>query len=383
MMQQTPKLLIYPKGADYKHIQDDRSYYVYYPQQVSLSTSRECTPATLSGNIPDVGGLFPEMGSRVQFLAEDGVCVFVGFLFKADVDRWGNVSFTAYDQLRYLRGDYSNYCTGWEPSEVVKDVLKKYGMYSDTKHGVIESTNVKLMKQIFHAEAGLDVISKMVDFAEVMSARNRVAMNNALSGGGEIWVLFNAPYEGVCFMRAENVYDLIMKRHNQTNTIIGENNLATEFNLSVSIEDLFNSVYVYRQADDYGGIVGVVAEDENSIDKFGPLHYFEQVSDPTTANTEQMKNRATLLLAMKNHVSRGFTVSALGVAGIRAGMFINISFPSYEKILGQVSKTQRAFISDCSHSWEDGLHTMELTLQVATFELPPNEQATGYSYYTK
>lgn len=362
-----PRLLIYPKGADYKTSQEMKDYYVYYPQQITLSTTRECTPSSLTGNIPDVGGLFPEMGSRVMFMAEDGACVFSGNLFKSEVDRWGNVSFTAYDRLRYLRGDYTGNCYGWTVSNVVKDVLNTYAMPC-----YVEDVNIKVLKEIFKAQAGLDVISRMIDFAEVQSAKIKEAMKEADKGNGDIFVFFDDPYKGICFMKAENVFDLVMQKHENKDVLIGENNLATEFTLSVSIDDLFNSVKIYRQADDYGGYIATLCEDEESIDKFGPLRYYEQVDDPNTANKQQVELRAKLLLAMKNHVMRGFRMTALGVPGIRAGMFINISFPSYEKILGTISKTQRAFVSECSHTWENDTHTMDLTLNVATFELPPN-----------
>lgn len=361
-----PKLLIYPKGADYKNSQDQREYYVFYPSSVQLNTSRETQASTLTGDIPDVGVLFPEMGSRVQFIAEDGVCVFSGNLFKADCDRYGKISFTAYDMLRYLRGDYSGNVSYWEVSKVVESVLKRYAI----PIGRIDSTNVKLYRHLIKAKCCLDVISEMIDFAEAQSVRSKEAMTAIANGAGDIFVLIHDPYEGVCFVRAGDVYDLVMKPHNQTSTLIGENCLATDFNLSVSIDELFNSVTVYRPGDDYAALTPAVAEDEESINKYGVLRYFEETSDPGSASREMLQRRADLILAWKNKVQRDFSVSAIGVPGIRAGMFINISFTSYEHLLGKLSRTQRAFVSECSHTWENGTHTMDLKLRVATNELP-------------
>lgn len=361
-----PTLLIYPSGAAYRSSQSQKDFYLYHPSNIQLSTSRECQASTLSGTIPDVGNLFPKMGSRVQLLAEDGVCVFSGNIFKADVNRDGEVSFTAYDQLRYLRGEYSGNASFREISTIITDMLDLYSI----PKGKIETTDVKTRRYYIKCAACLDEMTKLIEFAEVNSARTREAMASISGGGGTIFVLFHDPYEGVCFMRAENVYQMVMKRHKQSETTIGEGCLATDFSLSVSIDDMFNQIVLYRSSDEYNYRLAASATNSKSVDAFGPLRYFESVDDAACRTKQTLQQRADLMLKWKNHIARSFSVSAIGVPGIRAGMFINVSFPSYERILGPLSRTQRAFVSDCTHTWESGTHTMDLTLNVATAELP-------------
>ena len=354
-------LLIYPRGADYKYNQDQRDYYVYHPQSVSLSTSRECQASTLTGSIPHVAELFPEMGSRVQFIAEDGQCVFVGNLFKTDVDRWGTVSFTAYDYLRYLRGDISGRFSGWEVSSVVKHILDYYAL----PVGRIDTSGVKLWRKLVKAECCLDVIQSMLEYAEVQSVRTKAAMSAISAGGGEIWVFFHDPKTGLCFMRADDMYPYVMS----SETLIGEQSLATDMSYSLSIDDdTFNSIKLFRPGDEYGGTNGVVVEDENTINQWGPLRYFEQVSDAACANKAQLEQKARLMLAWKNRPTRRLNVNAIGVPGLRAGMFINVSFPSYERILGKTARTQRMIISECTHTWESDVHTMDLSFQTLAQE---------------
>lgn len=370
-----PKLLIMPNGANYSAADKTGEHYVYYPSQVQLTTSRECQASSLTGSIPDVGHLFPRMGSRVQFLAEDGVCVFSGNIFKADVNRDGEVSFTAYDQLRYLRGEYSGNASFKEISDIITAMLDLYAI----PKGTIEKTGVKTRRYYIKCAACLDEATKLIEFAEVNSTRTREAMASVTGGGGTIWVLFHDPYEGVCFMKAENVYDLVMSRHKRESVLIGECSMATDFSLSVSIDDLFNQIVLYRTSDEFNYRLSASATNAKSVDAFGPLRYFESVDDAACRSQKMLQERADLMLKWKNHIARSFTVSAIGIPGIRAGMFINVAFPSYERILGPLSRTQRAFVSECSHTWESGTHTMDLTLNVATAELPEEgmEKETG------
>ena len=80
---------------------------VYFTSSLTLSTEARVSAAQLTGEIPDCGGMLPEPGSMVILEATDekGIFkrVFVGFLFTYSINRYGVVSFTAFDAMRYLQ----------------------------------------------------------------------------------------------------------------------------------------------------------------------------------------------------------------------------------------------------------------------------------------
>ena len=75
-------------------------------KKAEISTNRMDSPGKMTfEGVEDSGIALPE-GSAVTF-TDDGVVVFKGYVFTAKRDRYGNVSYTAYDQLRYLKAKQS------------------------------------------------------------------------------------------------------------------------------------------------------------------------------------------------------------------------------------------------------------------------------------
>ena len=102
--------------------------YWYASSSLSLRTERTCTPATLSGEIPDVQDHVPRMGAQVR-LKVDGILMFYGRIFSTTIDRWGVLSFTAYDNLRYLKNTFSNYYEwNYDPKQIITDIAKAYNL---------------------------------------------------------------------------------------------------------------------------------------------------------------------------------------------------------------------------------------------------------------
>ena len=76
----------------------------------------------------------------------------------------------------------------------------------------------------------------------------------------------------------------------------------------------------------------------------------------------QMADRAKKMLEMKNRETKRMSITALGVVGLRAGMMINIHFPS---VPDEISKRQMVILDSVEHSFQDSDHTMQL--EVRTF----------------
>lgn len=306
----------------------DEGIYWYAPSELSLRTERTCTPATLSGTIPDVKDHVPRMGAQVR-LKVDGILMFYGRIFATTIDRWGVLSFTAYDNLRYLKNTFSNYYPrNYNPKQVINDIAQSYGF----KIGKIADVPNIGQQLMIDNESCFDVISKLVDIACVMTKKILVFYDNF----GEMTLSY--------------ADDMI------ADVYIGDDALATEYTLSTDIDnDTYNQVAFYRESSSAGGRAYTEAQDQTNTNAWGVLRLIESVDD--VLSTAQMQDRANKTLEMKNRPFKTMNISALGVPGLRAGMMITIHFPSLDDV---VSKRQIVILDAVEHHFEDSVHTMEL-----------------------
>lgn len=302
--------------------------YWYAPSSLSLRTERTCTPATLSGEIPDVQDHVPRMGAQVR-LKVDGILMFYGRIFSTTIDRWGVLSFTAYDNLRYLKNSFSNYYEwNYDPKQIITDIAKAYNL----KLGKIADIPNVGQRLLIDNESCFDVISRIVDTACVMTKKILVFYDNF----GELTLSY----------ADEMISDVY----------IGDDALATEYTLSTDIDnDTYNQIALYRESSSTGGRAYVTAQSEANTNAWGVLRLTESVDE--LLNNAQMQDRADKMLEMKNRPFKTMNISALGVPGLRAGMMITIHFPSLDDA---VSKRQMVILDAVEHRFEDCVHTMDL-----------------------
>ena len=318
----------------------------YHPSTLTLKTERTCSPAVLSGEIPDVSKRKPQMGATVR-LRVDGITVFIGRIFSTNINRWGVMSFTAYDIMRYLKNTYSYYYPrGYSPKTVIEDIANHYGL----KLGKIADMPNIGQKLMVDNESCFDVISKVVDTATVLMQKILV---------------FYANNDKLCLSYADEMINDVVAENEYLSplnqTVVGDNALATEYELSTSIdEDTYNQVFLFRESNGAGSRTYKSAQDEINVNKWGVLRLTESVED--FMNNEQMQDKADKLLEMKNRPFKTMRITALGVVGLRAGMMITIHFPSLDD---DVSKRQQVVIDSIEHKFEDGVHTMDM--EVRTF----------------
>lgn len=312
--------------------------YRHHPSQVTLHTERAGAAAVLRGEIPDVSGNIPQMGATVR-LRVDGVSIFYGRLFSTEINRWGVLSFVAYDSLRYLKNNYSNYY-GYNYS--IQQVIRDIARVNDLKVGKLaEVPEVGQLLKIDN-ESGFDAISRIVDTAIVLNQRILVFWDNL----GELTLSW----------ADEMASDII----------IGDDSLATDYTLSTSIDDdTYNIVEYYHESSAAGGRDYRFAEDNANKSKWGILRMTESVDDILSA--AQMQDRANKMLEMKNRPSKKMSITALGVVGLRAGMMINIHFPS---LPDEVSKRQMVLLESVEHTFEESTHTMQLEVRTFWRDVP-------------
>ena len=306
----------------------------HYPTTLTLKTERAGSPATLTGEIVvDTAGHVPQMGATVR-LKVDGVMIFYGHVFQTNLDKYGVMSFTAYDMLRYLKNTFSAYYPrGYKVTDVITDIAIAFNLAV----GKLVQPPTQGYALMIDNECAFDVISKLVDIGTILTGRILVFYCNGM--------------------------DLTLSYADEmiADVLVGDDSLATEYTLTTSIdEDTYNQIFLYRESESAGGRHPATASDENTTRKWGVLRLTEAVDD--VMSNEQLNDRALKMLEMKNRELKAMSITALGIVGLRAGMMINIHFPSLHDT---ISKKQTVILDSVTHNFEDMVHTM--TLEVHTF----------------
>ena len=347
---------------------DEESALVYRTSTVSLSTEARVSAAQLTAEIPVVNDAMPRPGSMVILEATDeqGVFkrVFVGFIFSYSVTRFGVVSITAFDSIRYLQNPATGKWIGKQGkdvSEIVRDVVRSCGLEQMAKEMDAEYVGVKPIRLIKIAENGINIIDEMLEWAQLKATANE---NGVTTKGGKAYAA-TKPAERWVFI--DNCGKLLLCTANQLAQkvlgvteppIIGTGCAVTDMNVNVSIDECANAVWLLR-ATSYG-MSGWEARDPDRIAQWGPLTYYEKIDNAYCRNNDQMKLRAAIELCTRDVEKRSVDITTLGITGLRAGMMVRLNIPWLEGYFGEVSKSKLVYLDSVSHSWEEGTHTMQL-----------------------
>ncbi len=121
---------------------------------------------------------------------------------------------------------------------------------------------------------------------------------------------------------------------------------------SESIADMKNSILI-SSGDEKSSRVIAEAKDESSIAKFGLLQEVESVDDKDLG---QAKNIAKNKLKELNKIGGDIPVSLLGDDQVRSGRILEVDNDMF-KLKGQY------LVKDCTHTYHNRIHTMDLTLE--------------------
>ena len=350
---------------------DETKARIYRTSTISLSTEARVSAAQLTAEIPVSDGMVPRPGSMVILEAtnDDGefIRVFVGFVFSYSINRWGVISLTAYDAIRYLQNPASGKWVGKngvDISEIVRSVVKTCGLEKMAKEMQAEMIGVKPIRLIKIAEPGINIIDEMLEWAQLKATADE---NNVTTLGGKDFAATKAAER---WMFIDNCGVLLLCTANQLTykvlgleepPIIGTGTAITDFDMSVSIDESANRVWLLRAAG--GGQKGWEAKDKDRISQWGPITYYEKIDNAFCRNDQQMRLRAAIELCSRDIEKRTINITSLGLTGLRAGMLVRINIPWLEEYFGEVSKSKLVFLDSVTHNWEEGLHTMSLSAE--------------------
>lgn len=291
----------------------------------SWSTERAGSPGKFTFTIEKSGDLSFHEGDVVRF-SVDGELQFYGWTFTKDKDRWGEISVTCYDRLRYLKANASYTFYDQSAGDIIRQIA---GDLQIDVHE-IEDTGYKLPSLVEEDQSCLDIID--------------TAIQQTLLNTGEIYVMYDDGI-GLCLKEAGNMKSKYM---------VGTKSLLTEYQYKTDIDkQTYNSIKLARPNEETGRTDVFIAQDSSTQSRWGTLQLYQSLDGDI--NDAQAIEQAQVMLNYYNRKMRTLSVTALGIPGLRAGQMLLMKVPD----LGDISLDQYVLLEKVTHTWTNDSHTMD------------------------
>lgn len=299
--------------------------------EVTYTTERTGSPGKLTFTMIKAGTVSFLEGDIVR-LSVDGQLVFYGWVFTKSKDRWGMIDVTCYDRLRYLKANASYAFYNQTADQIIAQVAADLQLTTSA----LASTGYAIPSLIETDQSCMDILQSVLE--------------TTLLNTGTIYVLYDDG-NGLALSRPEDMQYPVM---------IGDKSLLLDYTYKTDIDSqTYNSVKLARPNEETGRADVVVVEDSANIEQWGLLQLYQQVDG--TLNTAQMTAQGQATLAYYNRRLRTLKVSSLGIPGVRAGGMIRMKVQG----LGDINLDQWVLLEKVTHTWTNGVHTMEFeTLEI-------------------
>lgn len=296
---------------------------------VELTTTRFDSPAKLTFTVLEKSGISIPEGSSVE-LAVDGLKMFKGYVFTASQNRDGEVEYTAYDQLRYLKANASYVFEAMTLSQIIQQIAADF----DLTCGTLVDTSYAFPCLIKENTSCLDIIFD--------------ALAETIYMTGKIYVFYDNA-GALTLVEAKDMY---------SSTLIGDKSLATDFTYKRDIDsETYNRIKLVRPNSETGRADTYIAEDTETQAKWGLLQYYDQVDE--NMNAAQIEQMCMQYLQYYNRVVQSLTIDALGVPGLRAGMIVPVRISAVDSL----SVSRLMLTEKVTHKFDGDDHTMSIEVK--------------------
>lgn len=303
--------------------------YADVASKIELTTQRFDNPASLSFTCLEDSGIAISEGSSVE-LSVSGKKLFKGYVFTAERNREGEVSYTARDQLRYLKSNASHLFQNMTLPQIIQQVVKNFGL----KVGEMEEPGYVFPYLDKENETCMDIIFDAVSQAIVQTGK----IYNFYDDCGKLTL-----------KEAKNMY---------IQTMIGDKSLVTDYTYKRDIDsDTYNRVKLVRKNEKSGRTDVYIHEDTDTIKTWGLLQYYDEVDE--NLNEAQIDEMCKQYLQYYNRVLQTITIDAIGIPGLRAGMIIPVKLGTIKEL----SVVRLMLTEKVTHTFEDGGHTMSIEVK--------------------
>ena len=301
-------------------------------EEVEVTTNRMDTPGRMTFTCVESGPVGLMEGSCVECSA-GGRKLFKGYIFTIERNREGETTYTAYDQLRYLKANASYVFENMSLSQIIQQIAADFGLTV----GTLTETGYIFPCLIKEDESCLDIIFD--------------ALSQTIIQTGKIFVF----YDNAGSLTLVEARDLL------TQTLIGDGSLAIDFTYKRDIDsDTYNRIKLARKNEQSGRTDVYIHEDTETIKKWGVLQYYSVINE--NLNEAQIDEMCGLYLKYYNRVLQTVTIEALGVPEIRAGSIVPIRIGA----VSDLAVSRLLLAEKVTHRFEGGAHTM--SIEVKSFE---------------
>lgn len=257
----------------------------------------------------------------------DGQLQFYGWVFTRSEDRWGEITVTCYDRLRYLKANasYAFY------AQTAGDIIRQIAGDLQLDVGTIEDTGYAIPSLIEQDQSCLNII--------------QAALEQTLLNTGRLYVLYDDG-AGLALQEAASM---------MSDVVVGDKSLLTDYTYTTDVDkQTYNSVKLVKPNEETGQADVYIQQDSGTIGQWGLLQLYQKVDD--NLNEGQIKAQAAATLEYYNRVLRSLKVSSLGAPGLHAGQMILVKVDG----MGDTGVSQFVLLEKVTHRWENSVHTMEL-----------------------
>lgn len=260
--------------------------------------------------------------------------LFKGYIFKISPNKNGEISVTAYDQIRYL----SNTDTYVYDNKTLSDLLKMICDDCQLKHGSdIVETGYIIPNRVEDNKSYLDMIL--------------TAMQLTVQNGGKEYILWDN--FGEIALHDTEFFKI---------PLIISNSTAQDFSFEISIDsETYNQIKLFRETDD-GSREVFVKNDPGTIGRWGLLQTSE-----TLGKDENGDVKATEMLSQSNRRKATLSVSnAFGDIRVRGGSVVHVEIDTFVDMGFSYAQGKTTnmwmMVKEVTHHFDSGIHTMDLDL---------------------
>lgn len=318
-----------PGGATQTVLTD----YARAAESAEITTSRMDSAGKMTFTCIETGKIAIAEGSSVEF-SIDGVKMFKGYVFSIERDQDWKTTYTAYDQLRYLKASASYVFENMTLSQIIRQIAADFGL----SVGTIEDTGYIFPCLIKENESCLDIIFD--------------ALSQTIIQTGRIFLF----YDNAGKLELTEVKNLLLT------SLLGDRSLVTDYTYKRDIDsDTYNRVKLAKKNGETGRTDVYVHEDTDNIKKWGILQYYDEVDE--NLNEAQVDDMCAKYLQYYNRVLQTITLKAIGIPQIRAGYIIPVRIDDIDEL----SVSRLLLAEKVTHNFDgNGDHTM--SIEVKSFE---------------
>lgn len=296
---------------------------------ITWETSRAGSPGVLKFTCIKDAQLKISEGYPVKMMVGKKT-IFFGYIFSLSHDKGVEIQVTAYDQLRYLKNKDSYMYKGKRADQVVRMLAKDFRLTV----GSLANTKYVISKRMEDDKTLFDIIQN--------------ALDETLTKTKKLYVLY------------DDCGKLVLKNSaNMKINLLIDGDTGENYSYSSSIDgDTYNQIKITYDNEKKGVREVYIEKDSKHINEWGLLQYYESVD-----NKRGIKDKVKALLQLYNTKTKNLSIKgAFGNVCVRAGTSVGVQLKLYDTSVKSYMLVEKAV-----HKFDNGIHTMDLTLRGGDF----------------